>query len=304
MTREEAERLLSLAREARFIGPAAPAWVERLASMREEFVEAARFLTSKGEEEAAADLAANVWRLWFLVGDVAGGRRLLAAALDVGRQPASRSRALALYGDGVLAFRAGEQAESEGRNEQALEVARAVGDREAEALALVGLSRVALRNGDYPRVQSLAAKARELTRDLGEAAGAAPLHLLAAGTRLAGDYAGAVDLYTESLALNRRLGDSRGVGMELHNLGHVEVHRGNVKEAERCFAECAAVRARDDPYEAAMTGLNQAAISFARGDRDQAAALLEHTQATLDEAAIVLDPDDAFEVTWLRDNLR
>src|SRR5438105_2261333 len=157
MTREEAERLLSLAREARFIGPAAPAWVERLASMREEFVEAARFLTSKGEEEAAADLAANVWRLWFLVGDVAGGRRLLAAALDVGRQPASRSRALALYGDGVLAFRAGEQAESEGRNEQALEVARAVGDREAEALALVGLSRVALRNGDYPRVQSLAA---------------------------------------------------------------------------------------------------------------------------------------------------
>ena len=92
--------------------------------------------------------------------------------------------------------------------------------------------------------------------------------------------------------------------MELHNLGHVEVHRGNVKEAERCFAECAAVRARDDPYEAAMTGLNQAAISFARGDRDQAAALLEHTQATLDEAAIVLDPDDAFEVKWLRDNLR
>src|SRR5207253_3164715 len=111
MTREEAERLLSLAREARFIGPAAPAWVERLASMREEFVEAARFLTSKGEEDAAADLAANVWRLWLRVGDVAGGRRLLAAALDVGRQQGcSRSRALALYGDGVLAFRAGEQA--------------------------------------------------------------------------------------------------------------------------------------------------------------------------------------------------
>src|SRR5437588_4043840 len=129
MTREEAERLLSLAREARFIGPDAPVWTERLASKREEFVEAARFLTSNGEEEAAADLAANVWRLWFLVGDVAGGRRLLAAVLDVGWAPASRSRALALYGDGVLAFRAREQAESEGRHGQALEAARAVGDR-------------------------------------------------------------------------------------------------------------------------------------------------------------------------------
>src|SRR5207237_10765787 len=119
MTREEAERLLSLAREARFIGPAAPAWVERLASMREEFVEAARFLTSKGEEEAAADLAANVWRLWFRVGDVAGRRRLLAAALDGGREQASRSRAPALYGDGALASRRGAQPESEGRTAQA-----------------------------------------------------------------------------------------------------------------------------------------------------------------------------------------
>src|SRR5437870_7416499 len=199
MTREEAERLLSLAREARFIGPAAPAWVERLASMREEFVEAARFLTSKGEEEAAADLAANVWRLWFLVGDVAGGRRLLAAALDVGRQPASRSRALALYGDGVLAFRAGEQAESEGRNEQALEVARAVGDREAEALALVGLSRVAFRDGDYEHVQALAEEARGLVRELDADADVPPLHLLAAGTRLGGDYNAAFELYNESL---------------------------------------------------------------------------------------------------------
>jgi tetratricopeptide (TPR) repeat protein len=266
-------------------------------------VEAARFLAENGEEEAAAELAANVWRLWLLSGDVAGGRQLLAAALDVGAGRPSRARALALYGAGSLAFRAGAQAESQDRNEAALEAARAVGDREAEALALVGLSQVAFRDGDYARVRSLAAEARELTRDLDAAAGAAPLHMLAAGTRLAGDYDEAIELYAESLELNRRLGNSRGVGMELHNIGHVELHRGNVDDAERYFAECADVSNHDDPYEAAMTHLNHAALAFARGDRERVAELLLRTQSTLDGAEVVLDPDDAFEVAWLHDQL-
>lgn len=303
MTRKEAERLLVLAREAKLVGSDAPSWVERLAPRREELVEAARFLAENGEEEAAAELAANVWRLWLLSGDVAGGRRLLAAALDVGEGRPSRARALALYGDGALAFRAGAQSESQHRNEAALEAAHAVGDREAQALALVGLSRVAFRDGDYARVRVLATEARELARDLDAAAGAAPLHMLAAGTRLAGDYDEAIELYTESLELNRRLGNSRLVGMELHNIGHVELHRGNVDAAERCFAECAEVRNPDDLYESAMTHLNNAALAFVRDDRERAAELLGRAQSQLDGAGIVLDPDDAFEVEWLHDRL-
>ena len=86
--------------------------------------------------------------------------------------------------------------------------------------------------------------------------------------------------------------------MELHNIGHVELHRGNV-DAERCFAECADVRDHDDPYEAAMTHLNHAALAFARGDRERATELLRRTQSRLHGAGIVLDPDDAFEVAWL-----
>ncbi len=304
MTREEAERLRVLAREAKLVGPDAPMWVERLEPERDGLVDAARFLAQNGEEEAAAELAANVWRLWLRSGDFAGGRRLLAVALDVGRQKPSRSRALALYGDGLLAFRAGAQAESKERNDKALDAARAVGDREAEALALVGLSRVALRSGDYARVRSLAARARELTRDFDAASGLAPLHLLAAGTRLDGDYDAAFKLYTESLDLYRRLGDHRGVGMELHNIGHVELHRGNVDQAKDCFAECAAIRNRDDPYEKAMTDLNDAALALARGETEQATELLRRMQAGLESAEIVLDPDDAFEVLWLQDRLR
>lgn len=266
-------------------------------------MDAARFLAENKDEAAALELVANVWRLWLIGGDVDGGRQLLAAALDLGRASASSARAHALYGDGLLAFRAGQLVESRKRNEEALATARTVGDREAEALALVGLSRIALREGRYDRVRSLAARARDLTRDLDPAAGVAALHLLAAGVRLVGEYDEAIDLYSESLEVNRALGDRRMVGVELHNIGHVELHRGNAAAAERCFAERADFSASSDPYEAAMTHLNRAALAFARGDRRGAADFLARSQSTLDDAGIVLDPDDAFEVEWLRNRL-
>jgi hypothetical protein len=91
--------------------------------------------------------------------------------------------------------------------------------------------------------------------------------------------------------------------MELHNLGHLELHRGNLAAAERCFAELSELLVPGDLYDAAMGSLNQAALAVVRGDRERAAGLLGRVQATLDAAGIVLDPDDAFEVDWLRDQL-
>ncbi len=54
----EAERLLTLAREADFLGSEAQVWVERLTPERDAFIEAVRFLTGNGREETAAELAA------------------------------------------------------------------------------------------------------------------------------------------------------------------------------------------------------------------------------------------------------
>jgi tetratricopeptide (TPR) repeat protein len=302
MTRDAAERLLALSREADFLADAAR-WVERLTPEREKIPDAVRFFAANGEGESATELAANVWRLWLFSGDLRDGREMLRVALDAGEGTLSDARALALYADGLLAFRAGAQADSQQRNETALEVARAIGDHEAEALALVGLSRVALRDGDYARVRARAAEALELARVLGDEARVMPLHLLAAGTRLAGDHAQAIELYRESLDLNRRLGDTRMVSVELHNIGHVELHRGNVEAAELSFVECAEIRNPDNPYDSAMTHLNNAALAFQRGDRERAKEALSLTRTTLSDAGIVLDPDDAFEFDWLDERL-
>ena len=211
-------------------------------------------------------------------------------------------RARALYEEGVEAFRAGTQKISKEKNEAALELARASGDREAESLALVGLSRVALREGDYVEVCALAREAHECVQGLGPAAELRPLHLLAVGTRLGGDYEEARQLYAQSLDLSRRLGDDHAVWMELHNLGFVELHRGNVAGAERLFAE-AKRRGGDEPYDVAMADLESAAMSTFRGEVAAASQLLSRAEETLRRAGIVLDPDDASEVDWLQSRM-
>src|SRR5437879_4591482 len=132
MTREEAEGLLAIAREAKLLGPDAKSWIDRLAPNRQDLAEAVRFLAENGDEEAAAELGANVWRLWLVLGDISGGRQMLSAALDAGQGKPSHVRSLALYGDGALAFRAGAQHDSQVGNEEALAAARPGGQRERE----------------------------------------------------------------------------------------------------------------------------------------------------------------------------
>src|SRR5207302_25642 len=103
-------------------------------------------------------------------------------------------------------------------------------------------------------------------------AGASPLHLQAAGVRLQQDYAAARDLYLESVDLNAALGNEAWVSMEQHNLGWIELHLGNVVEAEARFRERDA-RAGNDAYGDAWSNLNWAAVAAARGDTADAKRL-------------------------------
>src|SRR5689334_8211347 len=216
------------------------------------------------------DELASTWRGWLVSGESRAGHEVLAEALLASSVP-SRARAICLYADGLFLFRLGEQRASRERNEEALAVARQVGDREAESLALVGLSRVAFREGRHDEVVELATRARELAAGVGSQAEVAPLHMQAAGTRLLRDYDRAAELYRESMELARRLGNKRGVAMEQHNLAHVELHRGNFEEAARLFsARLEFARASADPYEHAMTALNQAALAAAQQDHELA----------------------------------
>lgn len=123
MTSEEAKRYLALSREAHWAFPTSygtpiregqglERWVDQALPERESYAKAARILLKNGDEEAAAEIAANVWRLWMVKRDINGGRAFLAAVLNRGERRPSRARSLALYGDALLALRQGKPEES------------------------------------------------------------------------------------------------------------------------------------------------------------------------------------------------
>ena len=242
--------------------------------------------------------AADEWREWFNRGEFDEGARRVREALEApGAQAPSVDRVRVLYAAHLFAFRRGEPSRSYAQ--KALDLARELDDVRGECDGLTGLARAALRDGDYEAVARLAAEGVRAARESGDtAAEGSPLHLQAAGLRLSGDYDRAREVYLESVALADRLGDEQRKQMEFHNLGWVELHRGDVEAAAQMFAERDA-RSSIDAYSDAWQDLNAAALALGRGDRDAAPPMFESGMQKLAELGAALDPDDQSEVDWL-----
>jgi tetratricopeptide (TPR) repeat protein len=279
--------------------------LETLGLDRDAVADAVQEFAAVRDAASALELVGRTWRIWFFRAELDEGSAVVAAALAIARGSAIPIwEARALYADGLFAFRSGDQQRSRASNEKALLIARQTGDVRGECDALTGLARVALRDGRYKDVVALALEGRDRAIAGGDLeAGASPLHLQAAGTRLQRDYLAARELYLESLRLNTELGNTSWVSMELHNLGWVELHLGNVEEAKARFHEREAAAAIN-AHDGAWTELNWAAIASAEGDVAEARRRFEIGTRALTELAVVLDPDDLAEVEWLKEQLR
>ena len=261
---------------------------EQLLARRDELAAATREL----DDAAATEVAARAWRLWMAARDVSGGRRFLADVLDGRERQATRWRALALYGDGLLAYWAGDADGARTRNEEAFALAHELDDPEALLFAHIGLSRVAFEAGDAARSAELATAAHALVTD--DSQRQAPLHMQAQAARLAGDYDAAAALFAESLELNRRIDDPSMLPVDLHNLGSVEIHRGNGEAAERYFAQ---LPPPDDAYGRALMRLNEAGVAYRKGDAERARELLAGVEREQ------FASDDRAELEWLEAEL-
>ena len=265
----------------------------------DELLEAVRRLAAQGDGEAALELFGRNWRVWQASGQPDKGSAAAELALGAPGSSDSVWRTRTLYADGLFAFRMGDIARSLARNEETLRVARNSGDLQGECDGLTGLARIALREGRYEDVVTRAAQGRELARTAGDPeAEAGPLHLHAAGLRLQGRYAQARDLYLESLDLNARLGTTRMVAAEHHNLGWVELHLGDAAAAADHFRERDAL-AGSDAYGDAWTDLNWAAVAVMGHDAAEARRRFVAGKKALDATGLTLDPDDQAELGWL-----
>ena len=102
----------------------------------------------------------------------------------------------------------------------------------ARAGALCAAGELAFGQGDLPQAAELFEESLALYRGLGDDTGvAAALAELGQVARAQGDHARAVELSGEGLRLGRRMGDSRIAAIALGTLGRVERHQGNLVDA-------------------------------------------------------------------------
>ncbi len=173
---------------------------------------------------------------------------------------------MTLYDEALAAFRRGD-------NEKTRELSEELRRSGQEIHGLCMLARIALREGDAGEVKELASEARRLAQDKEEER--MPLHLQAAAARIAGETDEARRLYLESIELNRRL-DNEFVAAELHNLGYVELHAGDVARAKALFAEALA-EARSRGYGALLPYLvlDRGVVAVEEGEARAGVKLLE-----------------------------
>jgi len=113
------------------------------------------------------------------------------------------------------------------------------------ARALNSAGSLARRQGDYARAVSLLEEALALGRALGDTPGSAgALGNLGLVAHARGEYARAAALHEEALALWRALGDARGVSVSLGNLGRVALQQGDEARALALLEETLQLKRR------------------------------------------------------------
>jgi predicted ATPase/DNA-binding SARP family transcriptional activator len=155
--------------------------------------------TTDAAHELAVRLAAALWAFWWGRSMLVEGRYWLERALQRGSHDPSSARANALSGASFIAYLLGDRANAERLGDDAIAVARAVGDPTSLVWAL-NVRGVA--SDDYETARRVYGEAASLAReshdDLGLAISVNNLGNFAGD---AGDWTEALALYTESLAL-------------------------------------------------------------------------------------------------------
>ncbi len=275
--------------------------VARLEAEHDNVRAALAWTEEAGEVELGLRLAGAAAQFWTLRGYLQEGRRRMERALHQGQPAPGPVLARALTGAGWLARYQGAVAEAEAWLLQALDVARAAGDRLSEARALRGLGQTDLEQGTYERAATRTEEALALFQDLARAVTGAPQYVSATYTDLGkialgrGDAVGATGYLEEALQRQRVLGYGWGLGDCLRLLGDLARNRGDIAGALSCYGESLAV-AEDhgDARYLAQPVAGVASVARLLGEPERAARLYGAAAALRKEIGVPVAP-------WERD---
>jgi DNA-binding CsgD family transcriptional regulator len=201
-------------------------------------------------------------------------------------------RAKALVALGLIQLYQGANREAEPCLNAGLSICRAVGDARHAALALIGLSAVAIEQGDLDRGDALLEEARVAAQDVadrrlaGILAGQVAINL-AVAPRAKGQYALAAAHLEQALLLEREAGYSEGVILALGDLGTLARDQDDYARALALYREALDV-GRGDPATREVIEIVEAVgiVAAAVGQAERAARLLSAAKAQRDRLGL------------------
>ncbi len=151
-------------------------WLDRLQADDANLRAAIRHALQVGDVELALRLVGSLWRYWLQTGRLAEGAELTARAFDLpGADAPSRLRIAALDAAGGIAYWSGEGLRANAIYEEELAMARRIGDRSGEALALLDLFFTREYAGDIEGAVAARSASEAIYRELGDTFGLARL---------------------------------------------------------------------------------------------------------------------------------
>ena len=280
------------------------------------------WLHEAGEPDAGLRLAGAMTYYWLARNAFREGHRHLARALERADAAPTPARARALSGAGWLAHLQGDREVAAPLMTEALAVARAVGDREVEALALHDLGFVALERGDYDRAAHQMEEALALFLELETKIRAGRTLVCATHVNLGqvalarGDLAAAEFHLGEAWRREQALGFSWSDSSVLRGQGDLALARGEYEGALAAYRE-SLERARDHRQRrhVAETIARIASVIVERGQAERATRLLAAAAALREQlgaprgrgrrvhertaaAARAALPPEAFAASW------
>jgi len=290
--RRHAEWLTELAEtmvERTLAGEDAKEWLDRIQPEHDN-IRAALAWSLEGDPEVTLRLASSLRLFWEVRGHFSEGFRWLEDALPRAAGAAPEVRMRALSASGTIAFRLGKVEVSEERWEEALEIARELGDDLWIARLLSDLGTAAAAREEWEPATVLLEESADLFRELDVPPRLATVlgnlgHI--AGQQ--GDYARAIEVTEEALALESR--HKPNAAISTYNLGSHNLRAGNLEQAREWLERAVAIT-RELGFKEVMA---YALAAFVRlclleGDAARAAYLAGIADRLLADAGLQLQP--------------
>lgn len=271
-----------------------PSWLDRLEREHTNVRLALEWLLAHGDREEALRLVGGVWRFWWIRGHLREGWHWLEQVLSSSAGLLTADRAIALRAASHLALEQGDLKEAEKLADDALALARRVGDEMVLGDVLMTGALCAQVQGDTAAAAQMDEESLALARLLGRT------HRIGVITRhlgqimqQQGDSIRAHELLRESVEAHRLLNDARSLVRDYLALGEVLEQHGAWEEATLVFREGLSLgrQVREIGVVALLfDALGRVAIN--RGDHAQAVQLWAVAQRMREAVHIVLGPSE------------